>query len=56
MALRKKRRNVARRSGARQRRSASSWRETGKTERPRRQCRGTKGTKRGPLKSSNKSR
>ncbi len=56
LACRKKRRNVARRSDARQKRSDSSWRETGKTERPGRRCRGNRGTRRGPVTSSSKSR
>lgn len=56
LASRKKRRNAGRRSGARRTRSASIWKGRGKTERSRRQHWGRKGIRRGPLKSSNKSR
>lgn len=50
VVFRKKRKNAVRRSVARQKRSARSLRERGKTERPRRQHRGTKETKSGPFK------
>lgn len=54
--FREMRRNVARRSDTRQTRSARSWRERGKTERPKRQHSGKNATKRSRLKLINKSK